>query len=92
MIKHFLLRFILAAFAFLVLGFQIIETDKGGGNSGMGLKLWLFISLAILLLEGIYLIGETIYLFSKDQYKLAWINLGLLFMGCAIFLILMSWQ
>lgn len=91
MIKHFLPRFILGAFAFLLLGFQVIETDQGGGNSGMAIKLWLFISLAILLLEAIFLIGEMFYLFSKSRYGLAWMDLGLLLIGSAIFLILMRW-
>ncbi|MEH3114470.1 hypothetical protein [Pedobacter terrae] len=89
MIKHFLPRFILGAFAFFFLGLQFIETDKGGGNSGMDIKLWLFISLAILLLEGIYLIGEMFYLFSKSRYRLAWIDFSLLLIGGIVFLILM---
>jgi len=59
-----------------LLGFQVIETDKGAGNSRMAIKLWFFVLLAILLPGGIYLMGEMIYLFLKSRFRLAWMVFG----------------
>lgn len=90
MIVHILIRFIIAALAFLTLGIQLFEKNNGGGNSGMDIKLGLLISLSILLLGGVYLVGEMFFLFYKAKYKLAIVDLGLLILGIVIFLILAS--
>ena len=92
MIAHIIPRLLPAALGFAILGYHTIEINKGGGNSGMDIKIWLFISLGILFLEGVYLLLEMLYLISKSKYKLAWCDCGLLFIGFAVFLVLMRWQ
>ncbi|TJZ61505.1 hypothetical protein FAZ15_09960 [Sphingobacterium olei] len=88
MIKHFLPRFVVAAGAMLLLVLQHMETQNGGGNNGMGLKIGLYLSLFTLLFEGIFLLCEMLYLLYKSQYKPALINVGLLLVGLLLFLFL----
>lgn len=92
MITHSIPRFLLAAVALVILGFSTMEQSKVGGNNGMGIKLWLFVALGMLLLGGIYLIGEMVYLLSKSQYKLALINSAIILLAVTVFLILMKSQ
>lgn len=88
MITHFLLRFVLAAVGMLLLVWQQMETQNGGGNNGMGLKIGLFLSLFILLSAGVFLLCEMFYLLYKTRYPLALINAGLLLTGLLLFLYL----
>lgn len=90
MLKHFLYRFLLAAVALLILAMQSITTNSGGGNSGMDVKWWLFLALAILALEGLYLIYETLSFLFKAEYRLAAINLVILVAGIVGVLFLAS--
>lgn len=90
MILHVLYRFLIGAFALLLLGLQNLNANHGGGNNGMDIKLWLFLSLAILIFEGLFLVGEMCFLFYKGTYRLAVADLALLILGIITFIVLAS--
>jgi len=90
MVLHCLPRVLIGLVGLLILASQNLQVNKGGGNSGMDIKLWLFIAIAILLLEGIYLLVEAFYLLYKTRYGFAIVNLAMLICGMTIFFLLAS--
>lgn len=89
MIAHLFPRLLIAIVGLVILGLQNLHANKGGGNNGMDVKLWLFLALVILLFEGLYLFFETLYFLYKSRYRFATINLVILAVGITIFLILL---
>ncbi|MFD2967765.1 hypothetical protein [Sphingobacterium bambusae] len=88
MLLHTLPRVLIGLVGLLILAFQNLQANTGGGNSGMDIKLWLFIAVTILFLEGLYLLFEAFYLLYKTRYGLASINFAILVCGMAIFVLL----
>jgi len=88
MLLHTLPRVLIGLVGLLILALQNLQANTGGGNSGMNIKLWLFIAVAILLIQGLYLLFEAFYLLYKTRYRLAIINFTILICGIVIFFLL----
>ncbi len=90
MLIYFFIRLIIGIAALSILGFYQMNNDVGGGNNGMGLKSWLYVALAILVIEALYLFVEMLILAYKSNFRFAAINLVLLVIGIFVFLFLAS--
>ena len=90
MLTHLLIRLFIGAAALSILGFNQMNNNVGGGNNGMDVKVWLYVALAMLIIEGLYIFIEMIILATKSNYRFAAINLVLLVIGIFVFLFLAS--
>lgn len=88
MLLHSLPRVLIGLVGLLILALQNLQANTGGGNSGMDIKFWLFIAIAVLFLEGLYLLFEAFYLLYKTRYGLAIINFTILVCSMVIFVLL----
>jgi hypothetical protein len=86
MIKHIIIRLLIAVLPMTVLIYKKFFAANGGGNNGIGIDFPFFLALGILVLWGIYMIYEIFKFWSTPQKELAITNLILCILVFGIFL------
>ena len=85
MIKHIIIRLLIAVLTISILIHKKFFSGTGGGNNGMGMDMPFFLSLVLLVFFGIYMIYEIFKLWTS-QRELAIVDLVLCIFVLCIFL------